>query len=63
MPFVDGLGMETICISERIHPVKKNFAKYPKKVQDVLLEFSLDSHDNPRLANLLVAPGMQQDSI
>lgn len=38
----------------------KELAKYPKQVQDVLWNF-LDSHDNPRLANLLVAPGMQQD--
>lgn len=38
----------------------KELAKYPRQVQDVLWNF-LDSHDNPRLANLLVAPGMQQD--
>lgn len=38
----------------------KEIAKYPKEVQDVLWNF-LDSHDNPRLANLLAAPGMQQD--
>lgn len=35
-------------------------SKYPIEVQDVLWNF-LDSHDNPRLPNLLSAPGMVQD--
>lgn len=37
-------------------------SKYPEEVQDVLWNF-LDSHDNPRLANLLAAPGMKQDPL
>ena len=32
-------------------------SKYPEAVQDVLWNFT-DSHDNPRLTNLLAAPGM-----
>lgn len=35
-------------------------SKYPEEVQDVLWNFT-DSHDNPRLTNLLAAPGMTQD--
>ena len=38
----------------------REIMKYPKEVQDVLWNF-LDSHDNPRLLNLLAAPGMQED--
>lgn len=35
-------------------------SKYPEEVQDVLWNFT-DSHDNPRLTNLLAAPGMIRD--